>query len=423
MTFLSSALSPTQVLPWPLLFPVIEAPLSVPAWHGWVAPQTLVSQVRNTAPFLFRCDAKPESRSLPEILHNDLDAPFEPGLKPSTAFLDILYAAEVIDWSMPGGDPQLIDYFTLCLACHHASVATFVPTDVDTKIRGLIWRRTRDREVLRRMAHIGLASARWNLSGVSRRTTEIAAFGPVSGHDGEWLSVIAGAHGRFLQLGDGEWAERTGDAIDAELRRQLAAFETALSTRGAELDTLRLSTSITHNLGDLDQGISFWEGRSAPGVAESLRHFHRLAHENKAAYEGGFQVPAGFYKKALASEGHRHYPLRAVRPLRQSADLLLPLGPYLDDWGATLMRFPNFSHQDRAEVIDALVRGCRKIAGQQGYFRALAGMISANHHLFEESCAYLPAASKKDLRSPDIRRLTAIPQSSFESRLKKVVRP
>ncbi len=34
-------------------------------------------------------------------------------------------------------EEQLQDYFALCLACHHATVATFVPTDVDTKIRGI----------------------------------------------------------------------------------------------------------------------------------------------------------------------------------------------------------------------------------------------------------------------------------------------
>ena len=49
----------------------------------------------------------------------------------------------------PGLSPeeQLQDYFALCLACHHATVATFVPTDVDTKIRGIVWRESRDPDV------------------------------------------------------------------------------------------------------------------------------------------------------------------------------------------------------------------------------------------------------------------------------------
>ena len=53
---------------------------------------------------------------------------------------------------------QLQDYFALCLACHHATVATFVPTDVDTKIRGLAWRETSDKEVLKPMLRFALAA-------------------------------------------------------------------------------------------------------------------------------------------------------------------------------------------------------------------------------------------------------------------------
>jgi len=396
------------------------APTSAgPAWEGWIAPENLASLVRNTAPFLFEGAAVQRSARLADFLIADAAAPFAPGPRPSSSFLPVLVQAETHDWTRLTFEEQLIDYFVLCLACHHSTVATFVPTDVDSKIRGLVWRKTRDRDTLRAFGKAAFAMGRWDLRGVSKRTTDIADLGPVSGHDGEWLSVIAGGHGRFLELRDTEWAERTAFAIDAELRRELEAFHIAISTRGAEIDALCLAASITHNLGDLDQGISFWEGRSA--AVESLKRFHRLAHENKSAYGGAFQVPADLYKKTLSSEGHRHYPLRAVKPLRQSADLLLPLGPFLDDWGSTIASFPGFTSADRSEVIDALVRGCRKIPGQQGYFRALAGMSERSSRAFEDAVALLPAASRKDLRSPEVRKLMAVPRGSFESRLSKFV--
>jgi hypothetical protein len=393
----------------------------VPAWDGWIAPETLVSLVRNTAPFLFggAHESEPSAGRLTQWNQDDAAAPFRPGERQSGAFLPVLHGAATHQWERLTFEEQLTDYFTLCLACHHATVATFVPTDVDSKIRGLIWRKSRDKDVLRSFASAAFAMGRWDLRGVSKRTTEIGGLGPVSGHDGEWLSVIAGGHGRFLETRDFEYAERTAEAIDAELKRELEAFQIALGTRGAELDTLRLAASITHNLGDLDQGISFWEGRAA--AVDSLKRFHRLAHENTSMYGGGFQVPADLYKKALATEGHRNYPLRAVKPLRQSADLLLPLGPYLDDWGATIASYAGFTSADRAEVIDALVRGCRKIPGQQGYYRALAGMMERSSRAFEDAVAVLPASSRKDLRSPEMRRLMAVPRGSFESRLRKFV--
>jgi hypothetical protein len=384
------------------------------AWSGWIEPTNLCSLVRNTAPFLF-------STEIDERGQMTAAKGLALGMRPSSAFLTILRSAEKTGWTELTHAGQLERYFELCLAAHHSTVATFVPTDVDTKIRGLIWRRTRDRDLLRRLGEVALAFVHWDLSQVSRRTTEAGSFGPVSGHDGEWLSVMAGAHGRFLQTGDSEWAELTGNAIDAELRRELAAFEWAIGTPGAELDTLRLAASVTHNLGDLDQGISFWEGRSAAGVAESLTRFHRIAHENRAAFGGAFLRPTELYKKVLATEGHRNYPLRAVKPLRQSPDLLLPLGPYLDDWGGVIGSFPGLSTADRSEVLDALIRGCRKIPGQQGYYRALAGFAERAPRAFEDAAALLPSSSRKDLRSPEVRRLMAVPRASFESRLRKVV--
>ncbi|HEY3738659.1 MAG TPA: hypothetical protein VGL53_02385, partial [Bryobacteraceae bacterium] len=322
-----------------------------PAWHGWIAPDNLTSLIRNTAPFLYPADAPalPPFARLMDFVEPDAAVEFHPGQRPSSAFLSILHAVEQHDWQRLTPEEQLADYFALCLVSHHSTVATFVPTDVDSKIRGLLWRKTRDRDILRSFAKSAFAMMRWDLRGVSRRTTDVGELGPVSGHDGEWLSVIAGGHGRFLELRDTEFAERTADAIDKELKRELEAFEIVLSTRGAELDALRLAASITHNVGDLDQAISFWESRT--GAVESIKRFHRLAHENKSAYHGGFQVPADLYKKALAAEGHRHYPLRAVKPLRQSVELLLPLGPYLDDWGAIIASYEGFTAADRAEVI------------------------------------------------------------------------
>src|SRR5262249_55124255 len=151
------------------------------------------------------------------------------------------------------GDLALPEYFKLCLAAHYASVATFVPTDVDAKIRGLLWRESHDLDTLREMCEYALAADGWDLSLVSRSTASVDGTGPVSGHNGEWLSVVAGAHGRFLELKDAVGAEKTAAALDAELAREATAFRTALSTPGAELDVLRLSASLTHNCGDLDQ--------------------------------------------------------------------------------------------------------------------------------------------------------------------------
>lgn len=336
-----------------------------------IAPETLRGLVRNTAPFLFDRDWGRHE------------------------FLEILRAPEV-------------DYFSLCLAAHHATVATFVPTDVDAKIRGLLWRETRDRDRLRAMADLAIRAMGWNLSFVSRRTVD-AGLGPVSGHDGERMSVIAGAHGRFLEVGDADYAEKTALVLEAELDREMQSFDRMKDP----IDRLRLAASIAHNLGDLNQGISFW--KTGPVTAVSRERFHRLGHESA----GRFAVPMHLYRTLLSPEGHRHYPLRSVKALRQSPDLLLPQSPFLDDWGATIARHESLTFEDRRDVADALIEGCRKIPGQQGYHRALAGMAAADPRQFEKICETLPGTSRKEARAAEFRKRIAIPRNSFESSLSK----
>jgi len=383
---------------------------------GWISPDTLLAQVRNTAPFLYplpKAEPGTPAAATKRLLPLAASGP--------RGNFAILAAAETHDWASLGEDEELEDYFAVCIACHHTTVATCVPTDVDTKIRGLIWRKAYDHQTLRNMVDASLGMREWSIEGISAPAPDTGKFGPVTGHNGEWLSVMVGAHGRLLQRGETEYAEKTFEAIEAELIRELDAFEMVFAQRGRELDVLRLAMSITHNIGDVDQGVSFWESKMV--TAASRARFGRLAHENTASYGGRFQPVANLYKKALSSEGHRHYPLRPVRCLRKSAEYLRPLGPFFDDWGATLITHAGLDVSERSEIVDALVRGCRKVPNQEGYYRALAGMVNASQRNFDQAAERMPAASRKELRDPDLRRQIAIPRASFESRMRKMVRP
>jgi hypothetical protein len=320
-------------------------------------------------------------------------------------------------------DDALLDYFVLCLAAHHATVASFVPTDVDSKIRGLLWKRARDAEVLVRMWALTTAFAHWDVPAVSARAVEITPNEFVSGHDGERLSVCAGALGRALALGDAAdgVAGEAREAIAAELDREARAFQRLAATPGGEIPALILAAALTHNAGDLDQGISFWP-KSELYRDDAVR-FGRLAHENVTPYGGAFAQAARLYKLTLAPEGHRNYPLRGVRALRQAHDLLLPVAPFLDDWGAHLAHHPLLGDSDLAQVMEALIVGSRKLAGQRGYYRALAGLLEHLEGSRHESIvARMPASVRSEYRSAAVRRQLAVPRRSFESTLEKIVR-
>jgi hypothetical protein len=360
------------------------------AWEQWIAPETLRSQVRSTAPFLDARLPAPEPARLVEL-----------GGSPD-GFLRVLASWENILRDTLTPEEQIQDYFALCLACHHATVATFVPTDVDTKIRGILWRELRDPAALRPMLRFALNARGWTEEGIS-----IRAVRGVSGHNGEHWSAIAGGLGRLLELGDAQSAEEALAAIEAEIYREQAVFATVSREPGAELDLLRLSMTLAHNRGDLTQGMGFWKHTAATApVQEHLSARGRFA-----------QAVHIYQHTGLSAEGHRHYPLRPVKPLRRSPATLLPLCPFLDEWGAVVMQL-----EERHEVLEALVTGCQKVQGQQGYYRAIAGMRAAGDGEFDRAAARMSNSTQRLLRTAELRKLVDVPRASFESMMRKRAR-
>jgi hypothetical protein len=360
------------------------------AWAQWISPETLISQVRNTAPFL-------ESR-LPAAEPGRL---IELGNSP-VGFLRILANWQNALGSGLTWEEQLQDYFAICLACHHTTVATFVPTDVDTKIRGILWRESRDPGVLRPMLRLALASRAWTEDGVSVRSVR-----GVSGHNGEQWSAIAGGLGRLLELGDTASADEAQAAIETEIDREQAVFQEVSAEAGAELDLLRLSMTLAHNRGDLTQGMGFW--KTTPVTGRVMEHL---------SARGRFEVAVRIYQHTgLSSEGHRHYPLRPVKALRRDASTLLPLCPFLDDWGKVVAQL-----EESHEVLAALVIGSQKVEGQQGYYRAIAGMLAASSGAFDRTAARMPNSAQRLLRSAEMRKLVDVPRVSFESMMRKRAR-
>jgi hypothetical protein len=317
-------------------------------------------------------------------------------------FLRILASWENIRRPDLQHSEQLQDYFALCLACHHATVATFVPTDVDTKIRGMAWRETPDLEVLKPMLRFALGARGWTEEGISTRSVR-----GVSGHNGEHWSAIAGGLGRMLELGDRASAEEAQAAIEAEILREQAVFDRVAAESDGELDLLRLAMTLAHNRGDLTQGMGFWKKTTL-----TLPLMDRLA------ARGRFDLAVRMYQDTgLSAEGHRHYPLRPVKALRRSPATLLPLCPFLDDWGKVVAEL-----QENDEVLTALVIGCEKLKGQQGYYRAIAGMYAASPGAFDRAALRMPNAAQRLLRGAEMRKLIAIPRVSFESMMRKRAR-
>jgi hypothetical protein len=342
----------------------------------------LVEQVRNTAAWLW---ADPASRSL-------------------TAIFDAAVDERIED---PGAFERT---FRLRLAAHYATVATFVPTDVDAHIRHHMWLAVGDAETFARAKScIDEAVAR-DARAVSARVTN-----GLSGHDGEWLSVRSGALGRALVLALGDAAAELADEIDAELDREQRIFAEAIEQGAPAATTLALATTIAHNLGDLSRVVDSWPR----GARSSELHarFSRLGHADGARHRDAFLLAGALNKELMALENHRFLALRKPRALRRSRALLLPVGPWFDAWGETACGSELLDEADRAEVVAALVELHLRSPTQQGCLRALAAFHRETRGGLSWYGDALPARLRKEIGRGRIREAIDVSREKFEARI------
>src|SRR5580765_1453756 len=100
------------------------------AFGGFIGPQTLLDQVRIAQPFLFD-GSHPLSARVPAT---DGERLVDHGIHP-LGWWSILRHADILQAAENPSARARTDYFALCLAAHFATVASYVPTDVDAKIR------------------------------------------------------------------------------------------------------------------------------------------------------------------------------------------------------------------------------------------------------------------------------------------------
>lgn len=359
-----------------------------------VAPDKLIAQVRNTAAWALDGPTDGDAYSWRRALRSAHDTPH----------------AHDESWR----------YFRLLLAAHFATVATFVPTDVDSHIRFHIWQQTPDVASLREGVRALDEMDAWPVREVSARVvaTEV---GDLSGHEGEFLSVRAGALGRAIALGAEDLVEHLVAQIDRTLDRHARAFDAACDGRGRELEALLLAPTVAHNLGDLSRVVTEWPSR-APRAAQLKARYGRLGHDD--AGDTRFLRAGALNKAVMAAENHRFLPLRAARPLRLSRDLLIGLGPFFDAWGAQVARHPVLAEEaeggalgGHGAVVTALLEGHLAAPSLQGYLRAMAGIHHALPGGLDAVADRVPARIRKELRGGAVREAIGLDPERFAQRM------
>jgi hypothetical protein len=290
---------------------------------------------------------------------------------------------------------------------------------VDARIRHHVWLEIEDAERLRDALVVVDAVASLDPRPVSARVLAESERSPrdgtLSGHDGEWFSVRAGALGRALALGEPARAsaERLEAAIEDELAREARIFTSRVrddDVRGA----LSAATILAHNTGDLSRVVEAWPHK--PENEAARRRFERLGHEpDRSRFGAAFYVAGALNKSLMALENHRFLALRAPRALRRSRALLLPIGPFFYEWGRTIASA--LDEPERAEVLAALLETHLRGPEQLGVLRAVAGMAEANVGPWDRVTSQLPARLRKIVTVGAVQAAIKTPERAFAARL------
>jgi hypothetical protein len=341
-----------------------------------IAPELLLSQVRNTMPYLFE----------PEVAQTPLGT-FPP--------------AQV--WrnyeSSPPNHLNHFEYFRLCLSAHYLTCATPVPTDVDNQIRRKLWPEKLPLEVALEMAQLVLESRRWDFTLVSNRFNYGSHQSPwkdeaLSGHLGEWFTVSAAAYCALKRYRDST-AEAKRQVILHEIAEEIDRHSEifgSLWRANDGLSCLKASASIAHNFGDLDRVLDMWE----LSIEDPVRlRFYKLAvapfdPDGNLRYLGRLWVAGELYKSmihgsSMAHENHRHFALRKPKCLRQRREFMVPTGPFFDAWGKkvaqALASADGTPTDDTLEVVEALKHGLERLPKTLGYRRSLRGISEVHPEL------------------------------------------
>ena len=354
--------------------------LEIPRPRG-IEPQLLLSQVFNTAPFL---------RAIP---HQDY---------PRRRYLSLICG---VGSNQSWEDFSWGEYFELCVAAHFSTVATFVPTDVDTHIRQKLWNSELSDEDFGRMVDVVIEAHSWDTTCVSNRWLKTPSGKILEGHKGEWFSIAAAAFGASRNRAP-EKAQAILALIKKEIENEALVFEEFCREKDW-FSILKSSVLIAHNFGDLERVLEAW---GIPKLVEG--HLDRSS----------ILLAGTLNRDLMAVENHRHFALRSPRALRKTEDLLLPLGPFLDDWGKHVALHPLLSPEDVGTILDALIQGWVKLEGTVGYSRALVGIENHYPGGMKELLKLLPTRVAKLWTTGPLRQLCSVPRERFEAQWTKKCR-
>lgn len=350
-----------------------------------IAPNILLSQIENTAPFLFKKEVdvtRPKREYLEKIIF------YKKNLKQLKSL-------------------SLSDYFYFCLCAHWSTAGSYVPTDVDSLIRQKLWLHPSIDKHIERMANITIDSWSWDYSPMTNRKSYNQSNEVMSTHEGTWLSVAIGAYCALKKKGLKELTQNIQEVILKEIKKEEELmFE--LREKREHISFIQASPLIAHNFGDLDRVMIAWDMHESDNFCKSI---FKLGHELNPNYSNILVYTGKVNKEFTSKENHRHMSLRKSRALRKSKDFLVPVAPFMDSWGKTLALTDKINNEEKASIIAALFEGFKREQSAIGYARAYGQM----NNLLNELQRYLPFDLVKEIKGSEFENHSKVSLEDFES--------
>jgi hypothetical protein len=359
-----------------------------------IAPNLLLKDIENTAPFLFKGEIPTDGET----------RKYQQKLVHYKKNLNLLKHI------------NLSEYFYICMAAHWSTAGTFVPTNVDNQIREGLWKHKDILGHIEKMGRITIDSWTWDYEYVTNRK----AYNPdlqqvMSTHEGTWLSVAIGAYNALKKNRKESLATEVAEVILAEIEKEEKLL-TYLREKRDHVNFLRSTALMAHNFGDLDRVIDQWE---MPLDDPFRKRIYKLGHELNESYSQILVYSGQVNKKFLSVENHRHMSMRQAKCLRRSSQFLIPVGPFMDQWGKTLGETKLLSLPEKGEVVAAFFEGYKRQNQAFGYARAYSGMMRALPEGIETLVADLPFDLVKEIKLSAFQRIADLGQEEFEKDLSR----
>jgi hypothetical protein len=354
---------------------------------GGIAPNILLKHIESTAPFLFQgeLDTTGVNRAYLEKLRF-----YKKNLK---ALAHI----------------NLSEYFHICMAAHWTTAGTFVPTDVDNQIRESLWKHKKIKDHIEKMARITIDSWKWDYEQVTNRKSYNRLNKEVmSTHEGTWLSVAIGAYCALIKNRNTVLAQEVADVILAEIIKEQNLLIQLREDRD-HINFLRAAPLMAHNFGDLDRVMVQWQMNEDDSFC---RKIFKLGHQLNNSYDPILVFTGKVNQEFSSKENHRHMSMRQPKCLRKSHKFLIPVGPFMDQWGRDLASSEILSLEEKAEIVAALYEGYKRQDQAFGYCRAYGAFIHTLPDGFAEIENELPFDLVQEIKNS---KFTEISERSLES--------